>query len=68
MARKTEIDMARFALGKITRAEVRLRKSLEADYELNDLLADRLENFDKQLQAGTIPSLTLKLVSGDVED
>ncbi len=68
MARKTDIEMARMALAKVTRAEVRLQASLEADYKLNNLLADRLEDFDKQLQSGSIPTLTLQIVSGTKDE
>ena len=68
MPNKTEIEMARLAIAKVTRAEIRLRHSLLADQELNEILPERLRDFDIQLQAGTIPALALKLVSGNVED
>lgn len=65
MASKTDIELARAAIKKVTRAEVRLRYSLMADEELNTLLDQRIRDFDIQLQAGTIPALALKLVTGD---
>jgi hypothetical protein len=65
MASKSDIEMARLAIAKVTRAEVRLRHSLMADLELNEVLNQRLMDFDIQLQAGTIPSLALKLVTGE---
>lgn len=68
MSRKTEIEMARVAIAKVTRAEVRLRKSLEADAEINELLDARLAAFDMALQQGLIPAYALKLVSGDEAD
>lgn len=57
--------MARQAIAKVTRAEIRLRYSLMADAEVNEVLPQRLMAFDVALQAGTIPSLALKLVTGD---
>jgi len=60
---KTEIEMARAAIARVTRAEVRLRHSLLADREINELLAKRLRDFDAALQSGIMPSLALRLVS-----
>ena len=68
MASKSEIEMARLAIAKVTRAEIRLKHSLLADQELNEVLDQRLIDFDLALQAGTIPSLALKLVSGNAAD
>lgn len=65
MSSKTEIEMARLAIAKVTRAEIRLKHSLLADQELNEVLVERLRDFDLQLQSGTIPALAMKLVSGD---
>mgnify|MGYP000117794596 CR=1 FL=1 len=64
MASRTDIELARDAIKKITRAEIRLRHSLLADRELNEILPQRLMDFDVQLQQGVIPALALKLVSG----
>lgn len=64
MASKTDIELAREAIKKVTRTEVRLKHSLAADRELNEILPQRLMDFDVQLQAGVIPELALKLVSG----
>ena len=60
---KSEIDMARAAIAKVTRAEVRLKHSLLADAEINAVLAERLRGFDIALQGGVIPSLALTLVT-----
>lgn len=65
MSSKSEIEMARAAIAKVTRTEVRLKHSLMADAELNDVLSRRLADFDIALQRGEIPSLALKLVSGN---
>ena len=58
---KSEIDMARAAIAKVTRAEVRLKHSLLADAEINAVLAERLRAFDIALQSGVIPALALTL-------
>ena len=68
MSEKTDIEMARLAIAKVTRAEIRLKYSLLADRELNEVLSKRLGDFDIALQAGAIPAYALKLVSGDVPD
>lgn len=57
MNKKTPIEMERDRIIKITRNYVRFKKSLEADEELNDLLPDRLEEFDKSLQNGELKSI-----------
>ena len=62
---KSEIEMARSAIAKVTRAEIRLKHSLLADAEVNDTLRQRLLDFDRAIQNGYIPSLALKLVAGD---
>ena len=62
---KSEIDLARAAIAKVTRAEIRLKHSLLADRETNEVLAQRLLDFDRAIQSGHIPSLALKLVTED---
>ena len=57
--------MARVAIARVTRAEVRLRHSLLADREINELLAKRLRDFDKALQDGVLPTLALRLVADE---
>mgnify|MGYP000474270736 CR=1 FL=1 len=68
MSQKTDIEMARLAIAKVTRAEVRLKHSILADQELNEVLSQRLADFDLALQQGTIPSYALKLVTGRAPD
>lgn len=68
MSQKTEIEMARLAIAKVTRAEIRLKHSIMADQELNEVLSRRLADFDIALQAGEIPAYALKLVSGNEAD
>lgn len=57
--------MARSAIARVTRAEVRLRHSILADREINELLAKRLRDFDIALQDGILPSLALRLVADE---
>jgi hypothetical protein len=66
VGQKTDIELARLALAKVTRTEVRLRHALAADAELNSLLADRLARFDAAIQRGEVPALVLALIeAGD---
>lgn len=62
---RSEIDLARAHIARVTRAEIRLRHSLLADREINDTLAQRLRDFDAAIQSGVIPSLALRLVEGE---
>lgn len=55
--------MARAAIAKVTRAEIRLKHSILADQEVNEVLAERLKDFDKSLQSGVIPSIALRMVT-----
>lgn len=68
MSSKDEIEMARQAIAKVTRAEIRLKYSLMADLEVNEILPARLLAFDQAVQNGELPSLALRLVSGEDVD
>lgn len=57
MIRKSPIEMERARILKVSRSLIRLKHSLRADEELNDVLPDRLLEFDKALQAGQLLSL-----------
>lgn len=57
MQKKSEIEMERLKIIKVTRALTRLKYSLQADKELNDVLPDRLIDFDKALQDGELLGL-----------
>ncbi len=65
---KSEINLARATIARVTRAEVRLKHSVLADVEINELLAQRLIDFDKAVQSGIIPTYALELVVGDAAD
>lgn len=68
MSSRSDIEMARLAITKVTRVEVRLKYAIMADRELNEVLPKRLAEFDAALQDGRIRSLTLELVAGDASN
>jgi hypothetical protein len=65
---KSEIDLARAAIAKATRNEIRQKHSLRAEREINETLAVRLREFDAALQRGVILTYTLELVVADAPD
>jgi len=58
MNKKSEIEMERARIIKITRTLTRLKHSLNADEEINDVLPARLSEFDSALQDGELKTLT----------
>lgn len=68
MYKKSEIEMERHRIMKITRSLIRLKHSLAADEELNAVLPDRLIEFDKALQSGELLSLPLDEAARDVTE
>lgn len=54
MRRKTEIEMRRAALAKTARSLVRLKHSLAADLEINEVLPDTLAEFDGAVARGEL--------------
>jgi hypothetical protein len=50
--------MERYKIIKATRTLLRLKHSLNADEELNNVLPDRLEDFDKAVQSGELKQLS----------
>lgn len=70
-ARKTPEEMAFATRIKVARSLTRLKHSIEADYELNALLADMTDDHNKELQTGGLKELgpgTLDQVIKDVAD
>lgn len=63
MKRKTPAELERYKVGKATRALVRLKHSLAADEELNEVLPNTLEEFDEALARGE-----LKALEADITD
>ena len=64
MRKKTDIEMERARIAKTMRALIRLRKSLEADKLINEMIPDTMAEFDSAVQGGIIPTLadTFKLL------
>ena len=62
--RKTPEEMAFAARIKAARTLTRLKHSIAADYELNDLLADMTEDHNAELQTGGLK----RLGAGTLED
>lgn len=62
---KSDVEMARLAVAKITRDQTRLKYALMADKELNELLPRRLAEFDELIQQGTLPDVYMQLGAGD---
>lgn len=58
MRKKTEVEMERWKIMKSYRTLIRLKHSLNADVELNDVLPDRLSEFDTALQNGELKTIT----------
>lgn len=57
MSPKDDIELRKRALFKAARSAVRLRHSLNADAELNELLPALEREFDKQVSRGTLPEV-----------
>ena len=54
MNKKTPVEMERARITKITRTLTRLKYSLMADDEVNEILPDRLAQFDRDVHNGTL--------------
>lgn len=57
MNKKSPAEMERARIIKITRTLARLKASLAADEEINEILPDRLAQFDKSLNEGQLLQL-----------
>lgn len=62
MARRTEIEQQRLAVAKSVRSAIRLKHALAADAEVNDVLPDVLDQFDRAIAAGEPFTLNLRSV------
>lgn len=58
MQKKSEIEMEKARVLKVTRALIRLKHSLQADIELNNVLPERAEEFDLALQNGELKTIS----------
>lgn len=61
MRKKSPAEMEKAKIAKATRTIVRLKHSLQADEELNDILPDTLAEFDEALANGTLKELKASL-------
>lgn len=62
MYQKSDIEMERAKVIKVSRTLIRLKKSIEADQELNDILPSTLSEFDAALQSGELVTLNEELL------
>ena len=63
MNKKTPVELERAITIKVTRALVRLKYSVLAERELNDILPERLAEFDKAVHTGELKYLPIPSVS-----
>lgn len=61
MTPKDDIELRKRALFKAARSAVRLRHSLEADAELNELLPVLERKFDSAVSRGLLPEVAVLL-------
>ncbi len=62
MNQKSDIELERAKVTKITRTLLRLKYSLEFDKALNSILPAQLEEFDAGLQTGELKVVNKKLL------
>jgi hypothetical protein len=67
MIKKSEETMERQKIAKITRSLIRLKHSLLADAEINNILPDTLMEFDRALQLGELLQLQANLDDSEVD-
>lgn len=67
MHQKTQIEQARATFVKTLRTAIRLKHSIEADREINEILPGKVKAFEKLVRQGQLPSPIdiKKLVNGD---
>lgn len=61
MRKKTDMEMERLKIIKAARTLIRLKHSLLAEQEINDLLPDTLLQFDDAVANGTLLQLKTNL-------
>ena len=67
MQKKSDIEMERARVIKISRALIRLKHSLLADEEINNTLPDTVLEFDAALQSGELRTLDARLLENILE-
>jgi hypothetical protein len=63
---KDDIDLRKAALLKAARSAIRLKHSLEADAELNEVLPELERRFNSMVQRGTVPEVAALLRESNV--
>ena len=61
MRKKTDVEMERQKVTKATRTLIRLKHSLAADEEINNILPDTLDEFDDAIANGKLLELKADL-------
>lgn len=59
MKRKSDIELARAERADIVRTITRLKYRILANREINEVLSDSLDDFDRQVSNGELPVLDL---------
>lgn len=62
MRKKTKAEMEKAGITKAERTLIRLKHSLKADEEVNDILPGTLAEFDTALMSGELKKLSSNLV------
>ena len=68
MIKKSPIEQERANIIKVSRTLIRLKHSIAADNEINDVLPARLEEFDKALQHGELKTIEIPATLEEVAD
>lgn len=63
MHKKSKAELERAKIAKLTRTLIRLKHSLSADEELNQVLPDALQEFDQGVLEGEIKRVKAELGS-----
>lgn len=63
MRKKSKAELERAKIAKLTRTLIRLKHSLSADEELNQVLPDALDEFDQGVLEGEIKRVKAELGS-----
>jgi hypothetical protein len=61
MGKLSDVDMARHKITKTARTIIRLKHSLAADVELNDVLPETIAEFDAAVARGELRDITVGL-------
>ena len=62
MRKKSPVEMEQSRIIRVTRTLIRLKHSLNADEEINNILPETLEQFEKGVQLGQLRGVDTKLL------